>query len=63
MTTTNRLLRRKEVLAWTGMSNTTLQRLMMDGKFPRSIKIGERAVRWSEDEIREWIASRQRYGD
>ena len=46
--TTNRLLRRDEVLALTGMSNTTLRRLMADGRFLKALRISTRVVRWSE---------------
>lgn len=30
------------------------------GRFPRRIKLGDRAVAWYENEIDEWIASRPR---
>ena len=63
MTTTNRLLRRKEVTDLTSMSNTTLQRLMELDMFPKAIRIGLRAVRWQEAEIQEWIATRERYDE
>jgi prophage regulatory protein len=44
-----------EVLARTGLSRT---RLYADPTFPRSVKIGERAVAWVEDEIGDWVAAR-----
>jgi prophage regulatory protein len=50
-----RLLRMPEVLARTGLSRT---RLYADPTFPRSVKIGERAVAWVEDEIGDWVAAR-----
>jgi prophage regulatory protein len=50
-----RLLRIPEVLARTGLSRS---RLYADPTFPRSVKIGERAVAWVEDEISDWVAAR-----
>ena len=50
-----RLLRMPEVLARTGLSRS---RLYADPTFPRSVKIGERAVAWVEDEIGDWVAAR-----
>ena len=50
-----RLLRAPEVEARTGLSKTQRFYLMRDGKFPKSIKIGARAVAWIESEIDEYI--------
>jgi len=51
----SRLLRLPEVLMRTGLSRS---RLYADPTFPRSVKIGERAVAWVEEEIREWVDAR-----
>ncbi|MCY1127694.1 AlpA family transcriptional regulator [Frigidibacter sp. RF13] len=53
-----RILRRKEVEAWTGLSRSTLYQMMSEGLFPRQVKIGKRAVGWPESKIAEWLASR-----
>jgi prophage regulatory protein len=50
-----RLLRLPEVLNRTGLSRSTLY---ADPSFPKSVKVGERAVAWVEDEITEWIDDR-----
>ena len=48
----SRLLRLPEVLARTGLSRS---RLYADLTFPKSVKIGDRAVAWVEDEVQAWI--------
>ena len=60
MTDTDRLLRREEVETRCGLSRSAIYRLMRAGKFPTPIKIGLRAVRWSQSEINEFIAARPR---
>lgn len=56
----DRLLRRPEVERRTGLSRTSLYRLMRDGVFPEPIRVGPRAVRWPESEIAAWLAARPR---
>jgi prophage regulatory protein len=53
-----RILRRREVSDRTGLGRSTLYAYMQDGRFPRAIKLGPRAVGWLEDEIEKWIAER-----
>ncbi len=52
-----RLLRRPEVLDITGLSRSALYRDMLNGDFPRGVRVGKRAVRWRASEIRSWAAS------
>jgi prophage regulatory protein len=54
-----RILRLNDVLAITGMKKPTLYRYMRDGKFPRPVSLGDRAVGWHEEVIAEWLASRE----
>ena len=55
---------RKQVEARCGIARTTIYRLMRSGLFPEPIRVGVRAVRWSEDEIASWLAARPRsHGD
>lgn len=54
----DRLLRRKEVEHETGLSRTTIYRLMDEGTFPRPRRIGARAVAWPSSEIARWKAMR-----
>ncbi|EKK7717248.1 AlpA family transcriptional regulator [Cronobacter dublinensis] len=58
---TNRILRKKEVLHLTGISAATMYRLISKGDFPSSKKLtgdGGRAVGWELHEIQRWIQSR-----
>ena len=52
----DRLLRRPEVEALTGLSKGAIYRLMRQGHFPVAVKIGPGAVRWRESEIAAYIA-------
>jgi len=54
----NRLLRRPEVERATGLSRSRIYQLMDDGKFPRPVEIGPRAVAWVEAEVAEWNNAR-----
>lgn len=56
--TMNRLLRRPEVERATGLSRSRIYQLMDDGKFPRPVEIGPRAVAWVEAEVAEWNNAR-----
>ena len=60
ITTTDRLLHLREVIALTGFSRSSIYRKMRDGSFPEPLKIGVRAVRWRESEIEAWLAARPR---
>ena len=41
------------------LSIPSIYRLQREGRFPRSVKIGHRAVAWRKSEVEEWAASRQ----
>ena len=56
----NRLLRLSEVQARCGLSRSSLYRQMRNGSFPKPLKVGLRAIRWSESEITAWMESRPR---
>lgn len=51
----NTLIRLTEVQRRTGYSKAWIYRLMGQGKFPASVKIGSRAIAFVESEIDEWI--------
>jgi prophage regulatory protein len=65
-----RVLRRSQVLARTGLSNTTLYELLKVGSFPKSFKLlpptiprretKTEPVGWLESEVDQWIADRVR---
>jgi prophage regulatory protein len=46
------------VLACTGISDTTLWRLMRAGTFPRPVKLSSQRVGWFLDEIIAWQAAK-----
>lgn len=53
-----RILRRAEVEAKTGFKRAHIYSLMKDGKFPKALRLGVRAVGWDSAEIDHWIADR-----
>ena len=54
------LFTRAQVEQVTGLSRTSVYRLMRKGRFPTPVRIGDRAVRWDADELNRWIESRPR---
>ncbi|RSU73145.1 hypothetical protein BRX37_16460 [Sphingomonas sp. S-NIH.Pt3_0716] len=54
----NTVLRTPEVTSLTGLSRSTIYRLMGDGSFPRQRKLGPNSVGWLHGEIANWINSR-----
>ena len=54
----DRLLRRRQVEEITGMSRSSIYRLMQDGEFPRPVKVGPAAVRWKASDLTAWLESR-----
>lgn len=52
------LIRLTEVQRRTGYSKAWIYRLMSQGKFPTSVKIGTRAIAFVESEIDEWVNER-----
>lgn len=55
---TERLLRRPEVLLRTGLSRTSMYRLMQQQQFPRPVHLSAKTVAWSSSAIDAWIAAR-----
>jgi len=53
-----RLIRRKEVLARVGLSQTSMYEQIADGQFPKPIPIGPKSVAWLSTEIEAWINHR-----
>ncbi|WP_341223952.1 AlpA family transcriptional regulator [Loktanella salsilacus] len=53
-----RFLRRNEVEIRTGLSRSSIYSHMSKGTFPKSIKIGIRAVGWVEGDIDHWMQAR-----
>jgi prophage regulatory protein len=61
--TERRLLRRAEVEQKTGLKHAHIYGLMKKGKFPKSLRVGVRAVRWDSVEVDRWIAERREERD
>ena len=55
-----RFLRLPEVLARTGLSRSTVYVRLEQGRFPRPVSLGARAVGWIESEVDEWMARADR---
>jgi prophage regulatory protein len=52
------LLRLPDVLQATGLSRSTVYRMVAAHTFPAPVKVGKRAVRWRHDHVRPWIIGR-----
>ena len=52
--TAETLLTRKDVEQLSGLSRSSIYRLMHLGKFPAPLKVGESAVRWKQSDINDW---------
>ena len=57
-----RFLRISAVEALTGLSRTTIYDWSAQGRFPRAVRLSERAVRWIESEVEEWMDERIEQG-
>ena len=53
-----RFLRMPEVQNRTGLSRSTIYVWRIEGRFPRPVSLGARAVGWIESELNEWIRER-----
>jgi len=51
----HRILRRAEVEAKTGFKRAHIYK---EGKFPKALRLGVRAVGWDSAEVEQWIADR-----
>lgn len=55
-----KLIRKPVVMEIIGLSGATIDRLEKAGQFPVRVQLSKRAVAWAEQEITDWLASRQR---
>lgn len=53
-----KILRIKQVCERVGICKSHIYKMMHDGKFPASIKLGERSTGWFEHEIDNWLINR-----
>ena len=56
----HQIIRLKDLIALTGLSISTIYLRMVQGKFPKNINLGSRAVGWISSEVNEWIEERIR---
>jgi prophage regulatory protein len=54
----SKILRLRDVLADTGLSRTTVYRLIQAGSFPPGVRLSDRAVGWPEEVVEQWKESR-----
>lgn len=54
----SKIQRLPEVKSLTGLSRSTIYLRMSEGRFPKPISLGGRAVGWLEEEIQTWIQER-----
>jgi prophage regulatory protein len=53
-----RIIKLKEVMGCTGLGRSSIYKQISDGKFPKSVSLGDRAVGWIDSEVEDWILSR-----
>jgi prophage regulatory protein len=47
-----------DVVKFTGWSRPQIYRKMAEGKFPKSVRVGEMSVAWLEEELLAWQEAR-----
>ncbi|NQZ27436.1 MAG: AlpA family phage regulatory protein [Colwellia sp.] len=58
MNSTNRFVREAECKLITGLSRTRRWELEKEGKFPKRIKLSERAIAWDLKSLLKWMEER-----
>ncbi|MBE8127393.1 MULTISPECIES: AlpA family transcriptional regulator [Photobacterium] len=53
-----RFIRLKEVMHVTGLGRSSIYNYMAEGRFPKTVSLGGRAVAWVESEITDWIQAK-----
>jgi prophage regulatory protein len=53
-----RFLRLREVLARVALSRTRVYELIAEGRFPRQVRLSDRASAWDAREIDEWMRAK-----
>ena len=54
----SKLFKLPDLIDLTGMSRSTILRMVDSGNFPKPIKLNLRTNAWVEAEIKDWIAER-----
>lgn len=50
------IIRRKEIIKLTGLSWSTIMRMVASGEFPPPVKICVRSVGWKKSDVDSWVA-------
>ncbi|WP_318462195.1 AlpA family transcriptional regulator [Photobacterium leiognathi] len=53
-----RFIRLKEVMHVTGLGRSSIYNYMAEGRFPKTVSLGGRAVAWVESDIKLWMAEK-----
>ncbi|HIF9434230.1 TPA: AlpA family transcriptional regulator [Photobacterium damselae] len=53
-----RLICLKEVMYICGLGRSSIYKFMEEGRFPKTVYLGGRAVAWVESEVEQWIEER-----
>ena len=56
----NTILRPKVVFRITGLSKSSIYRMIAAGKFPSQISLGAHAVGFHSEEIEDWMSTREK---
>lgn len=52
------MLRTEAVLALCGLSRSTLELWIRQGRFPKPVKLGPKTRAWRYEDIKQWLAAR-----
>lgn len=58
MSSDNRFLRLPDVIQRTGLSKSTIYKMIKEGQFPESVPIYGQSVAWLSSEVSEWASAR-----
>ena len=58
MGTPTTLLNLRDVTSRTGLSRSSIYRLIDEGDFPKAVKLGKRTLSWPDTEIEDWIQAK-----
>ena len=53
-----RFIRLKEVMHVTGLGRSSIYNYMAEGRFPKTVSLGGRAVAWVESEVQDWMLAK-----
>jgi len=57
MNSSDRIIRLPAVLDRTGLSRSTVYRMIAEGTFPVQVKLGRHSAGWHESAIDRWVAN------